>query len=246
MKKLIFRLLIAFIFLPAAVVSSVYYLNHKGFFNIQVVDVRVEEATAGQELYLKPHLEKIKKQFSTVTGQSLWDIELLDISRKLKNEEWVEWVNIKRVWPATLEITVRPHEIKLLYVNKEILRPVIRDGRVLQKVKLIDMPDVPVLEGKKFSDVDMRRRAVQVLESLPQDGSFSRNRISEVRHSDKEGFWVTLINSGTKVKLGEDDLEVKAQRVSQVVDYLKTQQFDARVIDANLSKKVLVRLRNHP
>lgn len=246
MKKLVLRLFIAFVVLPAALTASVFYLNHNGFFNIQIVEVRADEATIGQELYLKPLLEKVKEDFSSLAGQSLWEADLPKVSRELKNREWVEGVHIKRVWPSTVQITVRPHEVKLLYVNKEMLRPVIRDGRFLQKVKLTDMPDVPVLEGKEFSDVEMRKKAVAVLESLPSTGSFSRNRISEIRHSNKEGFWVTLINTGTKVKLGEDHLSLKAQRVSQVVDYLNTHQFDARVIDANLSKKVLVRLRNQP
>ncbi len=54
---------------------------------------------------------------------------------------------------------------------------------------------------------------------------------------------MTLIRTGVRVKIGEDQVALKAARVSQVVDYLDAKQFDARVIDANLSKKVLVRLR---
>jgi cell division protein FtsQ len=57
---------------------------------------------------------------------------------------------------------------------------------------------------------------------------------------------MTLIKTGVRVKMGEDQMALKAARVSQVVDYLETRQFDARVIDANLSKKVLVRLRKDP
>lgn len=246
MKKLLLRIFVAFIVLPSALAGSVFYLNQNGFFNIQQVEVRVEEATPGQELFLKPLLESVKKDFSPLEGQSLWDVDLLKISRELKKLEWIAWVNVKRGWPSTLTIAVKPHEVKFLYLNKEAFRPVIHDGRFLPQVKLVEVPDVPVLTGKKFSDIEMRKRAVAILESLPQDGSFSRNRISEVHHSDKEGFWVTLINTGTKVKLGEDQLSLKAQRVSQVVDYLSQHQFDARVIDANLSKKVLVRLRNQP
>ena len=41
-------------------------------------------------------------------------------------------------------------------------------------------------------------------------------------------------------------IPIKAQRVSQVLEYMETRQLEARVIDANLSKKVLVRLRKDP
>ena len=43
-------------------------------------------------------------------------------------------------------------------------------------------------------------------------------------------------------KYGEDQFEIKSSRVSQVIDYLENRDLKARVIDANLSKKVLVRL----
>jgi cell division protein FtsQ len=39
---------------------------------------------------------------------------------------------------------------------------------------------------------------------------------------------------------------LKAARVAQVIEYMETRQLEARVIDANLSKKVLVRLRKDP
>jgi cell division protein FtsQ len=39
---------------------------------------------------------------------------------------------------------------------------------------------------------------------------------------------------------------LKADRVGQVLDYLEKHELDARVIDANLTKKVLVRLRKRP
>ncbi len=57
---------------------------------------------------------------------------------------------------------------------------------------------------------------------------------------------MTMIKTGIQVKMGEDQVSLKSARVAQVVDYLETRQFDARVIDANLSKKVLVRLRKDP
>jgi cell division protein FtsQ len=55
-----------------------------------------------------------------------------------------------------------------------------------------------------------------------------------------------VAKSNIKIKLGEDQFAVKSARVSQVMDYLEKRDLKARVIDANLSKKVLVRLQQSP
>ena len=54
------------------------------------------------------------------------------------------------------------------------------------------------------------------------------------------------MSSGMRVNLGDDEVLKKSLRVSQVLNYVDEHQLDARVIDANLSKKVLVRLRKGP
>ena len=55
-----------------------------------------------------------------------------------------------------------------------------------------------------------------------------------------------MTQSGLRVKVGEDRVRTKSFRISQVLDYLDSRKFQARVIDANLSQKVLVRLRKEP
>ncbi|HEY1080413.1 MAG TPA: cell division protein FtsQ/DivIB, partial [Bdellovibrio sp.] len=139
-------------------------------------------------------------------------------------------------------------EVKLLFMAKGgKLMPIIRDGTFLQEVDSKEAPDVALVEGEVFlKKPELRKKAVEVLEQIPSEGSFSKKTISEIRYDSKEGFWMTLIKTGVQVKMGEDQMSLKAARVSQVVDYLESRQFDARVIDANLSKKVLVRLRKDP
>ena len=46
--------------------------------------------------------------------------------------------------------------------------------------------------------------------------------------------------------MGDDQFIVKGARVNQVLEYLESNEFKARVIDATLSQKVLVRLRKGP
>ncbi len=248
MKKLILKIAIIFVILPGGSIGFIYYLNKSGFFNISEVRVSVEGAAASQQNYLHPKVERLEKKFSRYRGLSLWSVSLKNFSQQVRDELWIESVNIKRSWPNTLSVVVKPHEIKLLLLAKNgVLFPIIEDGNILDPIDSRKAPDVAILEGEPFSkSKELRQRAVTIMKEIPEEGSFSRNRISEVRFDTKEGFWMTLIKTGIHVKMGEEQIALKASRVSRVVDYLETHQFEARVIDANLSKKVLVRLRKDP
>lgn len=248
MKKLVLQLIFGFIILPASLAGTLYYLNENGFFNIAKVEVILENPPHGQEQFLKPLVDNLEASLVKYKGISLWNIKLKKISREVSELNWVDGLNIKRSWPSTLSVRVRPHEVKLLYMGKNgKLLPIIKDGTFLDEVEAKQAPDVALLDGEAFlKKSSLRQKAVEVMEQIPAEGSFSRKTISEVRYDNKEGFWMTLIKTGVQVKMGEDQVALKAARVSQVVEYLDSRQFDARVIDANLSKKVLVRLRKDP
>ncbi|QDK38956.1 cell division protein FtsQ/DivIB [Bdellovibrio sp. NC01] len=248
MKKLILKLIVAFVILPGALAGTLFYLNKNGFFNIQKIEVVLDHPVPGQEQFLKPQVDELEAALAKYKGVSLWNVKLKAMSKDVAKFEWIENSMITRSWPATLSIKVRPYEVKLLFMGKNgKLLPIIKDGSFLNPVEAKQAPDVALLDGESFvKKPELRKKAVDVLEQIPAEGSFSKKTISEIRFDDKEGFWMTMIKTGVRVKIGEDQVSLKAARVSQVVDYLETRQFDARVIDANLSKKVLVRLRKDP
>lgn len=247
-KKFVVQLIFGFIVLPISVIGIFYYLNKNGFFNIQKVEVVIETAAQGQEHFFKPLVNKLQSDLVKYQGVSLWTIKLKNISREVRALNWVDSLNITRDWPSTLTIRVHPHEVKLLFLSKNgNLIPIIKSGSFLNAVETKQAPDVALLEGDAFlKKAELRKKAVEVIEQIPSEGAFSKKTISEIRHDDKEGFWMTMIKTGIQVKMGEDQVALKAARISKVVDYLESHQFEARVIDANLSKKVLVRLRKAP
>lgn len=248
MKKLVLKLIFGFIILPGAIAATVYHLNQNGFFDITQAEVILENAPAGQDQFLNPLVAKLEEDLKIYKGMSLWEIKLKGVSKRVDSLEWINQSSVKRSWPSSLTVRVRPHEVKLLYLAKGgKLLPIIEDGSVLEPVDSKQAPDVALLDGEIFmKKAELRKKAVRMMEEIPDSGSFSKQTISEVRYDQKEGFWMSLVKSGLHVKMGEDQMALKAARVSQVVDYLENHQFDARVIDANLSKKVLVRLRKDP
>lgn len=248
MKKLVLKLVFALIILPGSITALLYHLNQTGFFNVSRVDIVFEDASPQQKNFLTPLADELEKNMDRYKNISLWELPLQKISADLQAYNWIEGAAIKRAWPSTLTLKIHPYEVKLLYMGRNgHLLPVIKGGNFLDPIESRQAPDVALLNGDVFvKKPELRKKAVDVIDAVPAEGSFSKRTISEIRYDRQDGFWMTLIKSGIQVKIGEDKVALKSARVSQVVDYLDSRQFDARVIDANLSKKVLVRLRKDP
>ncbi|MES2801534.1 MAG: FtsQ-type POTRA domain-containing protein [Bdellovibrionota bacterium] len=240
-----------FVMLPAAIFASVYALDQRGFFAIEDIDLQV--MTQSEQLnFSKPYMDTLNQELSAYKGQSLWRLSLSGVSEKLKAKSWIKDFRISRSWPQGLVVEIEPKILSLLYVDQKRLalgfvRPVTSDGALLPEVDTTQAPPLAMLKGEVFvKDHAKRKIAIELLKSLPEDGRLSHKIISEIGYDTKEGYWVEVAKTNIKIKLGDDQFAVKSARVSQVLDYLEKRELKARVIDANLSKKVLVRLQQNP
>lgn len=230
---------------------SIYALDQNGFFQIQKINI-VFKTQSDQKSYASNYVEKLDEQFQKFQGQSLWSFSLQNISEVLKQQKWIKDFRISRSWPSTIEIDIEAHEISLLLtdtqkLNLGLLRPVTVEGDLLPEIDSRQAPSKALLRGDVFlKNIDKRKQAIALLKSLPAEGKMGVGSLSEINYNSKEGFWISMIQSDLKVKLGEDQFAMKSARVSQVMDYLEKKNLKARVIDANLSKKVLVRLQQTP
>jgi hypothetical protein len=121
--------------------------------------------------------------------------------------------------------------------------PIARDGTLMPALALKDVPNFPLLRGKEFlSDVSLRERAIQLMEAIPSEGRFARSMVSEIMHSP-DGFSLYLGGQIAEVKMGDDEFELKANRVEKVLSYLHNRGLKGRTIDARFAKKVVVRVR---
>lgn len=249
LKKLKWFLLILTI--PGILALSVYILEQNEFFLIDDVKITVL-TTEDQKNYSKDYLEKVKNNLDTFIGESLLKVSLGNISKALKGEKWIKEYRISREWPSTLEVVIQPQRLSFLLTNSKklsegVFYPVTEEAEVLSPITSAQAPSLAILSGSVFrNDVVKRKQAVDLLKSLPIEGRMSSDKIAEVEYSADEGFWLKLVDSSMKIKLGEDEFALKSHRVSQVLDYLEKKDLKARVIDANLSKKVLVRLQQNP
>ena len=242
-----FRLGAALFLIPAIVVLSLYSLEREGFFKIDRIQLNTSVKTS-QKVYIKPYVESLNQKMEIFKGQSLWKFSLTQISEILKSEAWISQFRISRSWPSGIEIEIEPHHIAFLIQSKESkglteFYPVTDSGSLLNKVDSKQAPPVAVIRQDQFlKNQKIREGVIAILKSLPSSGKLQSAQVSEIGYDKKDGYWLSLIQSEMKIKYGEDQFEIKSTRVSQVIDYLENRDLKARVIDANLSKKVLVRL----
>lgn len=247
MKKALIRIFVLLILLPGAIASALWSLEQSGFFCIDSIEITLEEVPP-QPQFLQPLLIDFDKQMESYRGQSLWRVDLFKISEQLSKLDWVEDVSFSRRWPSKLKVLLKPKEVYFVMLGKPgKLLPVMESGEILPAVDVKQAPDVPLLQSEIFQhDILTRKKAIDVIKEISNEGSFSRKNISEIHFDKRDGFWMTLVQNGVQVKMGEDRIALKSARVAQVLDYMEAKNFSARVIDANLSKKVLVRLRKEP
>lgn len=250
----LFKICAAFVFLPAALLLSLYSLEQQGFFSIESIDIKVQ-AKASQKNYISPRIARLQKKLEVYKGISLWKAPLSQISKNLRQESWIKNFQLSRSWPSGLELVVVPDEVAFLVLaeggqsvkSAAALYPVTMSGKVLEKIPFQEAPNSIVSHNTSIlKNNEVREGAVQLVKALPAAGLVSSAQIAELGYDSKEGYWLKLLQSETKVNLGEEQFEIKSARVSQVMEYLDSRNLKARVIDANLSKKVLVRLQQSP
>lgn len=257
--KKTFKYVMIFGILPLMVGLTLYGLDEQGFF--QVNDIKVSILVKpSQKNFVKPYAEILELKLLPFKGISLLKFPMQTVSDLLKKQDWIQDFRITRSWPSSMMIELEPVEVSFLIqpevekmskttlsIAETTFYPVTSQGRALPAVDSKQTPNVAIARGDIFlKNKKIREGALEVLKSLPSGGNMHQTQVSEIGYDKKDGYWVGLIQENTKVKFGEDQFALKASRVSQVLDYLEQRDLKARVIDANLSKKVLVRLQQNP
>ena len=243
MKQIELRFVFILVLVPVGIFYLVYQLDSQGFFNLETIQVEMANKVS-DPFFFAPLAKELEKSIKSFQGQSLWKLPMKEVSNTLSQMNWIKTAKAVRKWPDSLRVEITPQDIFGLWCDDaNPCYPVTETGQLLTAVDFTHAPDAVILFGKSFSDLSLRQKAVLFLKQLPKKGWYSTNEISELRLEPGSGFWVKLYQSDIEVRMGWEDLPAKAARVAKVLEYIKEHQIQARVIDANYAKKVLVRLR---
>lgn len=231
----------AFLFIVICGAVSFYLTERAGIYKVYGVKFEITGSQKDQYTSFQGELESIvESEF----GKNIWNINLKYILSQVSELNWVQDVQIQRQFPNRMSVVVLPKRVVAhIKVSRRFSRPVTQGGDLLNKVKLLEVFDVPLLSHRPFlKNEALRERAAKILTNLPDSGDISMETISSVEYNrsvDKILF--TLINHKFKFRLGNENIKVRIGRIEKVLEYLERHEMTAGVIDANFSKKVLVK-----
>jgi hypothetical protein len=241
-------------FFVLAVIGGVgyggYELYKSPLFNLKNLNYSYSEGITEDSdtyTYLEHVRPQLEKQVSKYVGKSLWELDIFEIEKELETLPWVQNIIITRRFPSDLHIEIEPKKIVANIIKTPSkVQPVAYDSTLLSDVEITKAPSVPILSSKHFvRSENLRKKALQFLSELPEEGSFSYREISEISPFRNDEFQVLLKNSKALVLINVENVPIKAERISRVIEYMDPSEMKGRVIDSNFSKKVLVRPRNH-
>jgi cell division protein FtsQ len=220
-----------------------------GLFEVRSIPIEIVSSDAHEvSSALSQELQKkLASDIGTFEKHKIWEIDLGHLNGTITSEGWVKSVRITRLLPNSIHVQVAPKMPVLLFVSAQgRVMPVTDDASLLPSLGGL-LPDAPLLRGEEFAgNVELRKKAIAFVRSLPTQGPLSPAHIAELSYNADQGYSLLLLPSKVVIKMGEDRVAIKAERVTQVLNYLNSKNLQVRVIDASFSKKVLVRLRKDP
>ncbi len=216
-----------------------YRLDHQGFFNLQKIqmDLQIEEQHAG---FFEPLKNQLNEDLKAFENQSLVHLPMGKLHELLASKTWIESFHVQRVWPQTLRVQMRAYQVVGVWRYQKQARVVLSNGQILQAADWSKIPDKIHWVGAEFEKPEVRQNTLKMLKSLPDQGVFKEDELSEIQWNQKEGYKL-IHHSGVVLKKGFDQFPLKAARIQQVVDYLESHNTPAQTIDASLRRKVLVK-----
>jgi cell division protein FtsQ len=246
-----FRWLLFFILGPALLVGAFFLIQRDGIFRISEVKVSMMNAALSSDsaaierlpLWISPLWQDLSAELGQLQFRDLWSLQASELEPLIKKHPWVANWTIEKKWPSQLIVQVSVRPLVAYAKNKKgNLIPLFANGDALTDQRLSHTMNLPLIQ----IPLDDKAKIAETLLLLQKIDPALLARLSEISWDAKEGFITVMNPLGTRVRWGDHMTEQKIFRLIKVLNELDQRQVGARVIDANLAKKVVVRLRKTP
>jgi cell division protein FtsQ len=149
---------------------------------------------------------------------SLMNLDLKEVSQRLRRHPWVEKAQVKRDWSRkALIIEVQERTPRALLLLDELYL-VDRNGEVFKKADPKDRLDFPVLTGLRKEEIQNRddrareliRQALQLLSLLEERRVFTLGEVSEIHLNSQRGLTVYTLKGGIPIRMGLGILRISS------------------------------------
>ena len=242
MLKSFFRLIKFTLFLVAGFFVVKQYsawLGNSDSFKIRKIEIEGNELISGQ---------KIMKENELESGKRIWEVDLKSVDENIRNNPFIDTVQLERSFPDVLKIQVHEKFPIALLNFKNHFYCIDETGMILPS-KPGKLYDLPVLSGHYEGSVTVGQQidSPNVSEELTFLKKILRERtdlygeISEVANK-KDGLTLYTRNGGIPVRIGKGGYDWKIRYLEAVIKQIcqKSEIKKIKYIDLRYNNQVVV------
>jgi len=245
-KKLLHRLLRIGIaagsgcLLASGALLTVQVLLESGYFQVRQISVEQQVRVAEEEILEASDIK---------IGDSMFDLELNMIGRKIEEQPWIARAYVERVFPDQVVIRVEERQPRAI-IDLDYLYYVDRSGVVFKMLDAGDELNYPVITGSNrqylLDHPDQAQNCVNLalglLEELDGRTVFSLEDVSEIHYDQQEGLILYTLVGGVPVRLGTQGFDAKLNRLETIYGDLEPRLLALKYIDLNVADRVIVKV----
>ena len=245
-KKLFHRLLRVSIalgsgcLLASGALLTFQVLIESGYF--QVKQISVEQQVRVSE-------EDILEASDIKIGDSMFDLELNMIGRKIEEQPWIAKAFVERVFPDQVVIRVEERQPRAV-IDLDYLYYVDGSGDVFKMLEAGDDLNYPVISGINrqylLDNHDQARNslllALGLMQELEGRDHFNLEDVSELHYDQQEGLILYTLVGGVPVRMGDQGFAAKLDRLEAIYSDLEPRLLALKYIDLNVADRVIVKV----
>lgn len=195
---------IAFVF--AAI--WVFSINTDNVFPINRVEVFKQQYTSADE---------VKIAMKSIDDRGFFTMNMEVAEEKFVSLPWIKAVQLRKVWPDTLQVTVEEYE-PLAYWGM--------NGVVSTEGKVFYPEQLPEMSWVKLQGPDEMAKDLTVLLQSYQEQLMKKSLFIEAMQLSERGAISLTLSDGLRVQLGKVHVEERIERLLNHIDVLKTHKSD--------------------
>jgi cell division protein FtsQ len=245
-KKIFHRLLrigiasgSGFLLMSGALLTAQMLLE-SGYFGVRQVRVEQQQRVSEGEILEASDIK---------LGDSLFDLELHMIGRKIEEHPWIARADVERSFPDQVVIRVVERQPRAI-IDLDYLYYVDRSGEVFKMLEAGDELDYPVITGitrqylldNPEQSHDWLVLALQLVEELGSRKTFNLEDVSQIHFEQPEGLILYTRIGGVPIHLGKQGFAAKLSRLEKIYNDLEPRLLALKYIDLNVTDRVIVKV----
>jgi cell division protein FtsQ len=226
--------------LASGALLTVQMLLESGYFGVK--QIRVEQQARVSE-------GDILEASDIKIGDSLFDLELHMIGRKIEEHPWIARADVERSFPDNVVIRVVERQARAI-IDLDYLYYVDRAGEVFKMLDASDQLGYPVVTGIDrqylLDNPDQTQGslnlALQLMDELEDRALFNLEDVSEIHYDQQEGLILYTYIGGVPIRMGKQGYEMKLNRLEAIYDDLEPRLLALKYIDLNVTDRVIVKV----